>query len=177
MPSERKLGRTLSWKQTETQACDVFSPSSTPSYDSLTLKHRCFVDEYVIHGSAARAAREAGYSPRSSHVQGCRLYRRQDIRGAIAEKRAAQAMEDGELAQRATAVLAEILLMPEPPDGWSAALLNVKRAAAVDLLKLKGQFVERHEHGRPGEFDRLSDDELRHMAMEQARTLGLLSES
>jgi hypothetical protein len=47
---------------------------------------------------------------------------------------------------------------------------------AGDRLKelgvLSGKRVERSEHGEPGEFERMSDDELRENLTERARALG-----
>jgi len=35
-----------------------------------------------------------------------------------------------------------------------------KRAALFDIGRHLGMFIERHEHGAPGDFDRMADDEL-----------------
>jgi hypothetical protein len=49
-------------------------------------------------------------------------------------------------------------------------------AAALNALKelgvLSGKRVERSERGEPGEFERMSDEELREAVDEQARALG-----
>lgn len=39
----------------------------------LSLKQKVFVEHYLVHFNAAKAAREAGYSKRGADVQGCRL--------------------------------------------------------------------------------------------------------
>ncbi len=48
-----------------------------------------------------------------------------------------------------------------------------KRAALVDLGKHFGMFIERHEVGEPGEFARMSDDELAQDLLSQAEKLGI----
>ena len=42
-----------------------------------------FIEEYVVDNVAARAARRAGYSPRSAAQRGCELLRRPEIRERI----------------------------------------------------------------------------------------------
>jgi hypothetical protein len=50
--------------------------------------------------------------------------------------------------------------------------------AAINALKelgvLSGKRVERSERGEPGEFDRMSDEELREAVTESARALGFV---
>jgi hypothetical protein len=47
---------------------------------------------------------------------------------------------------------------------------NVARASLMDIAKLRGWIVEKRENGNPGDFDRMSDDELaRYVADESAR--------
>lgn len=49
---------------------------------------------------------------------------------------------------------------------------------ALELLgKTLGMFIERHEVGQPGDFARMSDDELDGALTEQARALGLPEEA
>lgn len=46
-----------------------------------------------------------------------------------------------------------------------------KKGALVDLGKHLGLFIERHEHGGPGDFDNLSDNELEAALLEKAASL------
>lgn len=48
-----------------------------------------------------------------------------------------------------------------------------KKGALVDLGKHLGLFIERHEHGGPGDFDNLSDTELETAMREKAAALGV----
>lgn len=48
-----------------------------------------------------------------------------------------------------------------------------KKGALVDLGKHLGLFIERHEHGSPGDFERLSDDELMKVLVLEAQEIGV----
>src|ERR1700761_6612948 len=51
----------------------------------LTAREARFVDSYRLHGKAAQAAREAGYSARRAHKIGGRVLRRPKIIAALRE--------------------------------------------------------------------------------------------
>lgn len=68
----------------------------------LRSRHEAFCQYFVLYGSAANAAREAGYAPQSCKNQGYRLMRQPRIRARVAQIRR-------ELA-RAYALDAEVLL-------------------------------------------------------------------
>ena len=59
-------------------------------HSELQPKYRIFVDEWVIHKNAARAARAIGSSDANSRTDGWRLMQRPEIRAAI-KQRLAQA--------------------------------------------------------------------------------------
>lgn len=52
-----------------------------------------------------------------------------------------------------------------------------KRAALVDIGKHLGMFIERHEIGGVGEFQRYTDQELAERALNDARALGIEGEA
>ena len=54
----------------------------------------------------------------------------------------------------------------------SAGQFNAAIGALKELGVLSGKRVERSERGEPGEFDRMSDEELREAVDAQARELG-----
>ena len=58
---------------------------------NLTARQAKFVDEYVISGNAAAAARAAGYSENGAKVTACRMLTKANLRKAIAQKQAAGA--------------------------------------------------------------------------------------
>lgn len=47
-----------------------------------------------------------------------------------------------------------------------------KRAALVDIAKMEGWVIERHEHGAPGEFDSMADAELESALRQEVAALG-----
>jgi phage terminase small subunit len=57
----------------------------------LTLRQTRFVDEYVVSGNAAAAARAAGYAPNAAKVTACRMLTRANLQAAIEAKRRAAA--------------------------------------------------------------------------------------
>lgn len=49
----------------------------------LNVRQQKFAEAYADHGNATRAAKEAGYSERSAHAQGCDLLKHPDVRAYI----------------------------------------------------------------------------------------------
>jgi Terminase small subunit len=110
-----------------------------PAYDALKrMKHRQFVDSFLLHGNAARAAREAGYSEKTAARQGWCLRQRPDIDAAIKE----WLVQTGSRADRVLDRLEEIALMPlgaiEKAD---PRLVNTSRLASADFLKLRARIA------------------------------------
>jgi phage terminase small subunit len=60
---------------------------------NLTQRQAKFVDEYVLRGNAAAAARAAGYSADSAKVTACRMLTKANLQAAIAAKKQAVAEE------------------------------------------------------------------------------------
>jgi hypothetical protein len=48
-----------------------------------------------------------------------------------------------------------------------------KRAALMDIAKLEGWVIERSETGKPGDFDRMTDDELDGFIQTRTRGIGV----
>jgi hypothetical protein len=78
-----------------------------------------------------------------------------------------QLVEEGELLDPSTA--AAISEVSQTASGALKIKMHDKHAALVSIGKELGMFIERHEHGGPGDFERMSDDDLRQLAM---RALG-----
>jgi hypothetical protein len=57
--------------------------ASTPKPPKTSLKQQKFVEGFLQHANASRAARDAGYSPSSAHVTASRILRRQDVQSQI----------------------------------------------------------------------------------------------
>lgn len=104
----------------------------------LTAQQQDFVDAYLEHPVAGRAACKAGYSERSSWSIGCRMLKDPDVAAAIAAGRAARAERTKidqdyilrRLVEESEANLADLydedgLLLPvhEWPDIWQKGLV------------------------------------------------------
>lgn len=61
----------------------------------ITAKQRRFAEEYVVDLNATQAAKRAGYSENSAHVQGPRLLDNADIQAAILDMRADRSKRTG----------------------------------------------------------------------------------
>ena len=57
----------------------------------MTLRQKRFVEEYLLTGNAAKAARDSGYSRKTAEQAGWRLLRNVEVSAAIAEGRAIEA--------------------------------------------------------------------------------------
>jgi len=53
--------------------------------ENLNPKQAAFVREYIVGGNATQAARRAGYSEKTAHVQGSALIRNPKVKAAIQE--------------------------------------------------------------------------------------------
>ena len=58
---------------------------------NLTARQTKFVDEYIVSGNAAAAARAAGYSENGAKVTACRMLTKANLKAAIAAKQQAGA--------------------------------------------------------------------------------------
>jgi phage terminase small subunit len=94
---------------------------------------------------------------------------RADVKALVAELRApiAEKLEITlvELIERADQIYRQAML---------AGQFNAAISALKELGVLSGKRVERSERGEPGEFDHMSDEELRDAVTEQARALGFV---
>ena len=64
---------------------------------ALTNKQQAFINAYIVHKNATRAAKEAGYSEDTAYSQGSRLLKNVEIRDAIEAHFAEQAMSANEV--------------------------------------------------------------------------------
>lgn len=94
---------------------------------NLTPRQQRFVGEYLCDLNATQAAIRAKYSQKTAEVQGCRLLRNAQVAAAVEKGRAAMAIAANAEATKSTAGL------------------NVARQALMDVAKLNGLVVERHE--------------------------------
>lgn len=62
--------------------------------------------------------------------------------------------------------------------GWLPAHSDgaVAHSCLKTLAQMGGYLIEKHEHGKPGDFERLTDDELRAQLIEVGESIGLQRE-
>lgn len=58
------------------------------AYGALKLRHRRFLDEYLLGRTGADAIRAIGYTGKCADVQAYKILHREDVRAALAERRA-----------------------------------------------------------------------------------------
>lgn len=125
--------------------------------ENLNPKQQAFVREYIVGGNATQAAKRAGYSEKTAHVQGSALLRHPIVKVAIQEARK-QAVSEGVASyEEACLRMTEILRQRDDP------FASIK--AADRLAKLRGWDQPARvqtEDVTPPRYDltRLSDEEL-----------------
>ena len=72
-------------------------------------------------------------------------------------------------------VIAELARIAFADISMDDAQIKDKRAALVNIAQIEGMIVEKHEHGRAGDFANLPEAELARLLAEQARILGFKS--
>lgn len=116
---------------------------------ALSKKQRDFVDSYVTHWNATKAAIDAGYSEKSARSIASENLTKPDIQEAI-ESAIAEIMPKGEvvqlLAARARSTIADVLRLPflgpmpegQPPqaiDDWAIDLIKAQQTGGVHQIK------------------------------------------
>jgi hypothetical protein len=127
-----------------------------------------FARELAAGKKPLNAALAAGYpdsncAPRNARRRAARA----DVKAMVAELRAP-------VADKLEITLS--LLIERADQIFKRAMAAGQFNAAISALKelgvLSGKRVERSERGEPGEFDHMSDEELRKAVDEEARALG-----
>ena len=119
----------------------------------LTDQQQLFCREYLTDRCATQAAIRAGYSKTSAAPTSSRIMARPEIKALIASL-------DREIKSK------HILDGQETLERISAEATNMRNAPkdrlkALELLaKHHGLLIERHEIGKPGDFVKLSDEEI-----------------
>jgi phage terminase small subunit len=127
-----------------------------------------FARELASGKKPREAAIAAGYPPGSSFDSNARKRaRRDDVKRMVEEFRApiAEKMEI-----TLTWLIEENLQLYRAAK--AAGQLRDAREGLKELGVLSGKRIERSEHGEPGEFERMSDEELWKDLTERARALG-----
>lgn len=109
-----------------------------------TPRQQRFIGEYLIDLNATQAAIRAGYSAKTAEVQGPRLLGNVRVAAAVAMGQAKLAAKQEITAAATTTRLMAIADRAERMG--SPAALSVARQALMDVVKLNGLIVERHEN-------------------------------
>jgi hypothetical protein len=133
-----------------------------------------FAEGLALGHRPAEAARYAGYPEGTSFAGNARKRaQRADVKIMVeALRKPAQA----KMAQRIDITLQTLL--EKAMRIYDAAMAAEQFGAAVAALKeigvLSGKRVERSEQGSPGEFDHMTDEELRQAVEERAEAIGFV---
>jgi len=132
----------------------------------INSRHEKFAQELAAGFSAAEAYRRAGYQPNYGNC----------IRLKGNERIVARVLE----LQHRGAVRAEVTvasLVQELDEARTAALRLGQASAAVGATmgkaKITGQIIDRAEVGKPGEFDPMTEDELREFIVRNLHEVGI----
>jgi len=128
-------------------------------------KWEIFAQELAKGKTGDEAYRLAGYKP--SRANASTLKTNQSILNRIKEIQARGAL-------RAEVTVASVLNELEEARQLAMSISQpaAATAAAMGKAKVKGLIVERKEVGAPGDFDRMSDDELRNWIARETSALG-----
>lgn len=128
-------------------------------------KHERFAQELAKGKSQSEAYAAAGYAP--SEPNASRLTRNDKVQARVAELQERSAER---------AVVTTESLIEEAADIQTKALAAGQFGPAISALtakaKLAGKWIERSEQGKPGDFSRMSDAELRDFIAREAGALG-----
>jgi len=118
---------------------------------NLTARQAKFVDEYVISGNAAAAARAAGYSENGAKVTACRMLTKANLRKAIAQKRLAGAANFELRREHILAAIMQAIAMAKeyrkPATMLSGWVAIAKMLGFHDPSTLKAEKLTKHADG------------------------------
>lgn len=117
------------------------------------VKHETFAQELAKGKTQAESYGRAGY--KRNEFNACRLAARPDVAARVAELQSRGA-------DRAEVTIESLIL--EAGEIQRSAMEAKQHSAAVAALtakaKLAGKWIEKSEVGKPGDFDRMSEEEL-----------------
>jgi hypothetical protein len=130
-------------------------------------RHEKFTQELAQGKPASEAYVLAGY--KADRGAASRLSSKVSIKARVIELQAPVAAK----AQITLESLTEMYLK-DRDDAKKAGQHGVAVRAADSLAKMYGHFIERHEHGAAGDFERMTDEELRAIVRRAAEAGGLI---
>jgi phage terminase small subunit len=131
----------------------------------MKLQHQLFVKHYVATGNATAAACAAGYSPKTAHVQGCRLLKNAKIRKGL-EKVAEKAKLDAQWCLERSREIVERSMQAEPvldregnPTGEYTFNASGANTAIRNIAQIIGAMTEAR-HNPENRPEDMTKDEL-----------------
>lgn len=110
---------------------------------ALTAKQQAFVNAYLIHRNATRAAIDAGYSEKTAHAMGWENLRKPEIKSVIEQRFAEEAMSANEV----------IIRLADQARGDMADVAGIESAADLKVSpysRLVKEFERKIEFDREG---------------------------
>lgn len=137
-------------------------------------RHERFAQEVIKGQSLVQAYVAAGYKYHSGNAADLRAKqsvsaRIEELQAEIAAKIAENLASTPITRDNVLKELAKLAFSQIGPQGVST---KDKRAALVNIAQIEGMIVERHEHGRAGDFSALTEPELAEQIKQQAEALG-----
>ena len=125
-------------------------------------QHERFAQAFAGGSTAITAYKSAGYKTNSNataSVNSSKLLKHTKIRSRIDELRAP-------VTQRTQITIESMteMYLEDRRTAYRLEQISAAVRAADSIAKLYGLFIERHEHGGVGDFERMSDDALRNLA-------------
>lgn len=122
-------------------------------------RHELFCQELAKGKTADEAYQLAGFKPNRGNAT--RLKAKESIAARLKElqEAVAEVVAEETGIDRAR-VLSELSKLAMAPVGHEFVRAADKRAALVDYARIEGWVIERTETGKPGDFDRMGDNEL-----------------
>jgi hypothetical protein len=133
-------------------------PKADPAKPLKNARHEAFVQSTMAGAKPADAYAAAGYrvsSPAVGYVEGFKLLRNTKVSRRLAYLQSRAADES---------ILTKAWLIQETRDTYAAAKACGHHNAALKALQMlgleRGTFIPKTEHGGPGDFAGMSDEEL-----------------
>lgn len=133
-------------------------PKADPAKPLMNQRHEAFVQAIMQGVKPGDAYAAAGYrvaNPNVGYVEGFKLLRNAKVSRRLAWLQTRAADET---------ILTKAWLIQETRDTYSAAKAAGHHNAALKALQMlgleRGTFIPKTEHGRPGDFAGMTDDEL-----------------
>lgn len=137
---------------------------------SLTLKQENFCLAYIETGNASEAYRRA--------------YNATNMLENTVNRRAKELVDDGKITARLTEIRKPVIeaaqvtlenhlndLKRLRDDAWASEKYGPAIQAEISRGKASGHYIERVESGKPGDFDKLSDDDLERYITDAAKLI------